>query len=176
LSFNFQEALQGEDYRVVANIPYYITGKIVQLFLRAQHKPKSITLLVQKEVAHNIAAKAGRLNLLAISVQLYGTPEVVRTVPAKSFFPAPKVDSAVVHIELHDTRRYEVGDEKKLFRILRACFAGKRKQIHNTLVNNLKLEKEAVGKVLEKLKIDPAARPQQLTIQQWLSLSAELQI
>jgi len=177
LSFNFQEGLQGYPrYRVVANIPYYITGKIIQLFVRARRKPESITLLVQKEVAHNIVAKPGQLNLLAISVQLYGQPKLVQTVPARAFYPAPKVDSAIVHIDLGGGPRYDIPDEKKLFRVLRACFAGKRKQIHNTLVNNLHLEKSAVDGMLKKVNVDPQARPQQLTIEQWLKLAEEMNV
>jgi len=172
LAFDFQKALaEYSRYRVVANIPYYITGKIVQLFVRARHKPQSITLLVQKEVAQNITAQPGQLNLLAISVQLYGEPHLVQTVPAKSFFPAPKVDSAIVHIDLSKGPRYTISDEKKLFRVLRACFSGKRKQIHNTLVNNLRLEKSTVTALLQKVNIDPQARPQQLAIEQWLELT-----
>jgi len=171
LSFNFQEALKEYPrYRVVANIPYYITGKIIQLFLRAEHKPQSITLLVQNEVAHNISARPGQLNLLAISVQLFGEPRFVQKVPARSFYPAPKVDSAIIHIDLSGGPRYAIADEKKLFRVLRACFAGKRKQIHNTLVNNLQLDKNEVELMLKKIGVSPQARPQQLTIDQWLDL------
>ena len=176
LSFNFSERLKGQNFKVVANIPYYVTGKIVQLFLHAVHKPESMTLLMQKEVAYNICAKPGDLNLLAISVQLFATPKVVTVVPSHKFHPAPKVDSAVIHIELSKKAKYKINDEAKLFRILRACFSGKRKQLHNTLTNNLQLSKDYVAKVLQKLKIDSAIRPQQLTIDQWLQLSDKLEI
>lgn len=176
LTYNFSERLAGENYKVVANIPYYITGKIVQLFMHAPHKPQSLTLLMQKEVAYNICAKPGSLNLLAISVQLYADPRVVTVVPSHKFYPAPKVDSAVVHIDLHTKPKYKIKDEGKLFRILRACFSGKRKQLHNTLTNNLQLPKEFVVETLQKLKIDPAIRPQQLTVEQWLKLTDEIQI
>jgi 16S rRNA (adenine1518-N6/adenine1519-N6)-dimethyltransferase len=148
----------------------------VQLFLRAAHKPESLTLLMQKEVAYNICAKPGELNLLAISVQLYANPRVVSVVPGHKFYPAPKVDSAVIHIDLPKKPKYPIEDDKKLFRILRACFSGKRKQLHNTLTNNLQLDKALVENVLAKLKIDPAIRPQQLTIEQWLQLTDELQV
>ncbi len=157
-------------YKVIANIPYYITGKILQLFLTAKNKPSSITVLTQKEVAENVTASAGELSLLAISVQLFGTPKIVEVVPKKSFFPSPKVDSAVLHIEIFDKPVYKILDEKKFFKIVKACFAGKRKQIHNTLVNNLRLEKEAVNKILLDIKIDPSARPQELSIDDWVRL------
>ncbi len=175
LAFDFGEALKKyKQYRVVANIPYYITGKIIQLFVRSKHRPKSITLLVQKEVGENVTAKPGKLNLLGISVQLYGKPSIVARVPARSFFPAPKVDSVVVHIDLPDRPKYKIADEKKLFRILRACFSGKRKQLHNTLVNNLRLDKTYIEQLLKELSIPYESRPQQLSIEQWLSLCDEI--
>lgn len=177
LQFDFakRDALRG-GYKVVANIPYYITGKIVQLFLRAERRPQSITLLMQKEVAENITAEVGKMNLLAISVQLFADAKITELVPARKFYPAPKVDSAVIHIALHSQPKYRIADEPKLFRILRAAFAGKRKQIHNTLTNNLKLEKESVNQILHNLQIAPSARPQQLTIPQWLALAEKIQL
>lgn len=177
LTVDFQNLLPSErEYKVVANIPYYITGKIVQLFLRAEKRPTSMTLLMQKEVAENIVAKPGSLNLLAISVQLFADAKITEIVPARKFYPAPKVDSAVINITLHQKPKYKIDDEKKLFRILRACFAGKRKQLHNTLTNNLKLDKTLVHSALEKLGIDSKARPQQLTISQWLELNKLLDV
>jgi 16S rRNA (adenine1518-N6/adenine1519-N6)-dimethyltransferase len=176
LTYNFSEKLAGKPYKVVANIPYYITGKIVQLFMHAAHKPQSMTLLMQKEVAYNIAAEPGSLNLLAISAQLHADVRVVKVVPAHKFYPAPKVDSAVVHITLRKKPKYTVKDEAKLFRILRACFSGKRKLLHNTLTNNLQLDKQVVADVLTKLKINATIRPQQLTIEQWIALSDNLSI
>lgn len=176
LKYNFSDRLKDIDYKVVANIPYYITGKIVQLFMHAAHKPESLTLLMQKEVAYNIAAKPGSMNLIAISVQLFADARVVCVVPGHKFHPAPKVDSAVIHITLHKKPKYIIKDEAKLFRILRACFSGKRKQLHNTLTNNLQLDKELVATTLSKLKIDPMIRPQQLTIEQWLTLSDTLDL
>lgn len=176
LTFNFSKRLEGKDYKVIANIPYYITGKIVQLFMKASHKPESLTLLMQKEVAYNICAKPGSMNLLAISVQLYADPRVVRVVPSHKFYPAPKVDSAVIHIDLLKEPKYNIKDEAKLFRVLHACFSGKRKQLHNTLTNNLLLSKEDVQAALQKTKIEPTIRPQELTIPQWLELTNNLPI
>lgn len=159
-----------QSYKVVANIPYYVTGKIIQKFLAAKNKPVSMTMLMQKEVAQNLTAKPGNLNLLAISVQLHGEAKLVEIVPARSFFPAPKVDSAVVHIELYKKPKYKVEDEKFFYKVLKACFMGKRKQIHNTLTNNLGLDKKFVEDILHKCGIAPTTRPQQLSIQQWLDL------
>ncbi len=160
----------GSDYKVVANIPYYITGKILQMLMATKAKPSGITILTQKEVARNICAKAGDLSILAISIQLFGQPEIVQTVLAKSFYPAPKVDSAIVKIDLFKEPKYILSDEKRFFKIVKACFAGKRKQIHNTLVNNLALDKNSVAGILSQLKINPAARPQELSIEEWIEL------
>lgn len=161
-------------YKVVANIPYYATGKIVQYFLKQPNKPRSMTLLMQKEVAQNITAKEGSLNLLAISVQLYADAELTQIVRADKFYPAPKVDSAVVNIRLRAKPKYKIADEQRLFKILRACFTGKRKQIHNTLVNNFGLQKDQAAMVLQKLKLDPKLRPQQLSIEQWIKLAEQI--
>ena len=170
------DALVGDlqQYKVVANIPYYVTGKIIQKFLAAKHKPRSMTLLMQKEVAHNLTAKPGNLNLLAISVQLHAEAKLIQVVPAHKFYPAPKVDSAVVHIELYEHEKYKVDDEKFFFKVLRACFLGKRKQIHNTLTNNLHVPKEEVGDILRHVNISTTYRPQQLTIEQWIELSKKI--
>ncbi len=161
-------------YKVVANIPYYITGKILQMFMAAKFKPSSITVLTQKEVAQNIIAKPGHLSILAISVQLFGEPKIIQIVPARSFYPAPKVDSAILKIDLFEKPKYKITDEKRFFKILKACFSGKRKQIHNTLKNNLHLTSEQVVKILSELKIKPEARPQELTIEQWIGLTEKI--
>lgn len=173
LDYNFQDFFAKEgfkSYKVVANIPYYITGKILQMLLTAKFKPSSITVLTQKEVAENLSAEAGKLGILAISVQLFGQPKFVQKVLARSFYPAPKVDSAIIRVDLFKKLKYEIEDEKKFFKILKACFAGKRKQIHNTLVNNLHLEKAQALKILSDVNIPPTARPQELTIEQWVEL------
>ncbi len=181
LEFNFvnvfEERLkQGSElnYKVVANIPYYITGKILKMLMSAKVKPDSVTVLTQKEVAQNVCAKPGSMSVLAISVQLFGVPELVAPVLARSFYPAPKVDSAILKITLDKTPRYKLQDEKKFFKIVKACFAGKRKQIHNTLVNNVGLKKEQAEKILSELKISSQSRPQELSIQQWIELTDKI--
>ena len=172
LQFDFQAALaKFPSYSVVANIPYYITGTIIKLFVEAKRKPASLTVLVQKEVARNLTAQAGDLNLLALSVQLEADAKFLLPVPAQKFFPAPKVDSAVIRIDFLKQPRFPEMDRKKLFRVLRACFSGKRKQIHNTLKNNLKLPAERVSEILAQAGIPPAARPQQIELKDWIALT-----
>ncbi len=178
LEYDFQKFFQEkgfESYSVAANIPYYITGKILKMLMAARFKPQMITLLTQKEVAGNVCAKAGDLSVLAISVQLFAEPKILQIVPARSFYPAPKVDSAVLQIAPYETPRYKLEDEKKFFRLLKACFAGKRKQIHNTLSGNLGLDKNLAQRVLEQTKIAPQARPQELTIEQWIMLAENVE-
>lgn len=166
--------LNPQPYNVVANIPYFITGKILKMLMTAKHKPSSVTMLVQKEVASSVTARAGDLSLLAISVQLFGEAKIIMKVPAKSFYPAPKVDSAVIQINLFNKPRYDIGEEKKFFALLRACFAGKRKQIHNTLVNNAGLSREKALGILSELNIDFKTRPQELEIAQWVGLNDKI--
>ncbi|MDE2311540.1 MAG: ribosomal RNA small subunit methyltransferase A [Patescibacteria group bacterium] len=175
LVYDFPKFFAGQEYKVVANIPYYVTGKILQMLMTAEHKPTSVVVLTQKEVAQNVCAKAGDLSILAISVQLYGEPELIRVVSAKSFYPVPKVDSAILKIDVHKRAEFNIADEKKFFGVLRACFAGKRKQIHNTLKNNLHLDQNSVGRILEAAKIKPEARPQELSIPQWIKLIEKIQ-
>src|SRR3989344_51167 len=163
--------IKDKGYKVVANIPYYITGKILQMLFNAKFKPSSITILTQKEVAERVTAVPGDLSVLAISAQIFSKPKIVRLAPAKSFFPVPKVDSAILHFELLQNPKVEPSQEKTFFKVVKACFAGKRKQIHNTMVNNLHMDKHRVQEILSELKINPAARPQELTIEQWIELS-----
>jgi len=173
MTFNFQELLK-PGYKVVANIPYYITGKITEMLMTAPKRPSKIVLLMQKEVAERIVAPAGELSILAISVQLFADPKIIDIVPKEDFYPAPKVDSAILVLDMLDKPKYDV-DQKKFFKIIKAAFAGKRKQIHNTLKNNLKLNDSAVEKVLSAAKIDPKARPQELTLAQWNDLYISLE-
>ncbi len=159
-------------YKVVANLPYYLTGAAFQLFLRSVPvKPSSITVLIQKEVAENVVAKPGKTNLLSLSVQLLGVPRIVQVVPARSFFPAPKVDSCVVHIDVPATPVYLNVDEVLFFKVARACFSGKRKQIHNSLQAGLGLSAELIRRILMEAKLVPEVRPQQLSLEQFILLT-----
>jgi 16S rRNA (adenine1518-N6/adenine1519-N6)-dimethyltransferase len=171
LSFDFVSALSQAPYRVVANLPYYLTGAAFQLFLRASQKPRSMTVLVQKEVANNAVAVPGRSNLLSLSVRLIGVPQIIRVIPAQSIYPAPKVDSSVLHITIPEQPLYPDVDEQAFFRVARACFAGKRKQIHNTLTANLRLSADAVTQALSHAGIDEKIRPQELGVEEFITLS-----
>ncbi len=157
------------EYKVVANIPYYLTSKLFQYLLESDHLPKLIILMVQKEVGERVVAKAGELSILGISVQVYSDAEIVTVVPKDSFWPKPEVDSVVLKITPKN-KFPEIKDRKLFFRILKTAFSGKRKQIKNSLANGLDLSKEEVDKWLQKADIDAHSRPQDLEIAQWIRL------
>ena len=119
-------------YKVVANIPYYLTGKILQNFLTSEQKPSLMVLLLQKEVAERITASPGQMSILAVSVQFYAEPEIIGRVGRENFYPEPEVDSAIVRLKVLEKPRLAV-DEKRFFQLVKIGFAGKRKQLHNNL-------------------------------------------
>jgi 16S rRNA (adenine1518-N6/adenine1519-N6)-dimethyltransferase len=156
-------------YRVVANLPYYITSPVLRHFLDTTVKPKVMIVMVQKEVAEAIAAGPGDMSLLSVSVQFYGKAEIVSYVPAQSFYPAPEVDSAVLRIELYAEPAVAV-DEGGFFELVRAGFAAPRKQIANSLSQGLGLPKPGVLPLLGKADIDGERRAETLTLEEWARL------
>ncbi len=153
-------------YKVVANLPYYITSPVLRHFLEARVKPSVIVVMVQKEVAKAIAAEPGEMSILSISVQFYGRPEIVGYVPAEAFYPAPKVDSAILRIDLYPQPLIEVETEG-FFEVVRAGFSAARKQIGNSLAHRLGLSKADVLAILEKAGIDAQRRAETLTVEEW---------
>ena len=168
LRFNVAENISGK-YKVVANIPYYLTSKLFQLFLESEKQPELLVLMVQKEVGERVVAGPGELSILGISVQVYADVEIKAYVPKTSFWPVPEVDSVVLKITPRN-KYPEIKDKKLFFRIVKIAFAGKRKQIHNTLANGLHLDKKQTNELLMKSGIDGAMRPQDLKIEQWIEL------
>jgi 16S rRNA (adenine1518-N6/adenine1519-N6)-dimethyltransferase len=161
-------------YKVVANIPYYITSAIIRHLLEADLKPKSIVLTIQQEVAQRIIAQPDDMNLLAVSVQFYGVPRIVQRIPAGAFYPAPDVDSAVVRIDLPDQPRRIVKDVDWFFKVAKAGFGQKRKQLHNSLTAGLPLNHEQIMQALSDVGIDPKRRAETLTLEEWAKLSDQL--
>lgn len=160
-------------YKVVANIPYYLTARLLRLLLEDQkNKPSLIVFTIQKEVAERIVALPPHENLLGLSVQAYGTPTIIKTVPASCFSPKSKVDSAIIKIgdisDLFFVRNHI--NSKNFFRIVRSAFSQKRKVLVNTLVNTIG-DKKSVITVLHSIGLDPRARPEQLSLQQWAKLA-----
>lgn len=158
-------------YKLVANIPYYITGEIIRTFLTATHKPLSMTLLVQKEVAVRIA-RSKKESLLSLGVKAYGTPQYCFTVPRGAFMPSPNVDSAVIHIRDIRTPFIDTGSEERFFSILHAGFAHKRKFLAKNLESVA--HEEAIRKAFNALHIDAKVRAEDLSLPVWTSLAARL--
>ena len=130
---NSQQISPARTYKVVANLPYYITAPVIRHFLEANWKPRLMVIMVQKEVAEVITAAPGSMSLLSISVQFYCKPYVVDYVPAEDFYPQPKVDSAVVCMDVFEKPVLPVDDVALFFKIVSAGFSSRRKQIHNAL-------------------------------------------
>jgi len=158
-------------YKCVANIPYYITSAVMRHLLESKRQPEMIVLLMQKEVAHRIIAQPGKLSLLAISVQFYGKPEIIDIVPAKAFYPAPKVDSAILRIRPYAQKRYHVEDMNVFWRMVKAGFGQKRKQLKNSLRAGLPhFKTDQITKALNLASIDVKRRAETVTIDEWVTL------
>jgi 16S rRNA (adenine1518-N6/adenine1519-N6)-dimethyltransferase len=159
-------------YKVVANLPYYIASPVLRHFLEADLKPQSLVVMVQKEVAREITAHAGRLSLLGISIQLYGEPKIVKYARASSFYPAPEVDSAILKITVYPQPVVEV-DTESFFIVVRAGFSAARKQLVNSLTQGLKVPKAETLSLLDRAGIDSRRRAETLSIEEWARLWRE---
>jgi len=158
------------NYKVVANLPYYITSPVLRHFLEASIKPQIMVVMVQKEVAEAIVAEPGQMSVLSVSVQFYGEPRIISYVPAKCFYPAPKVDSAILRVEPYPQPVVAVTDEKSFFELVRAGFSASRKQIVNSLAQGLGLPKAEILLLLGKAGIVPQRRAETLTLDEWARL------
>jgi 16S rRNA (adenine1518-N6/adenine1519-N6)-dimethyltransferase len=163
-----------ERYVVVANVPYYITSKIIQLLTTAKNKPRTIVLLIQKEVAERLAAEPGDMSILSVSAQLYAKVRLGELVPAEYFTPPPKVDSQVVILDMYDTPLVEPALEKALFRVVKAGFAAKRKKLRSSIASGLHLSKTEAEALLNGVGINPDDRAEQLSIDDWERLAKTL--
>jgi 16S rRNA (adenine1518-N6/adenine1519-N6)-dimethyltransferase len=160
-------------YKLIANIPYYITGAILEKFLSTEHQPRQMVLLLQKEVAERIVAKDGKESVLSISVKAYGTPRLVAKVPAGAFAPAPQVDSAIISIENISREFFKDVDEKKFFQLLKSVFGKKRKQLGGSLSDFLE-NREQAQKILTELGIEVKTRPEDLRISDWKRIAQSI--
>lgn len=170
-----EEKNGGKPVKVVANLPYYITTPIIMGLLESHVPLKSITIMVQKEVADRIQVGPGTKDYgaLSLAVQYYAKPEIVAKVPPNCFIPRPNVGSAVIRLTKHEASPVEVKDEKKMFALIRASFNQRRKTLINGLCNaaELQLSKEQVARALEEMKLPPAVRGETLTLEQFAELS-----
>ncbi|HEY74391.1 MAG: ribosomal RNA small subunit methyltransferase A [Chloroflexi bacterium] len=161
-------------YKVVANLPYYITSAALRHLLEANLKPQCMVLTVQREVAERITAEPGQMSLLAVSVQFYGRPRLLFRIQPGSFYPAPGVESAVVRVDTHTAPPVDVEDEDVFFRIVRAGFSQRRKQLRNSLSAGLGKPPGEVAAGLEKAGIDSRRRAQALSLKEWARVTQSL--
>jgi 16S rRNA (adenine1518-N6/adenine1519-N6)-dimethyltransferase len=164
------ELIAQPGYLVVANIPYYITSAVIRHLLEDSNKPRRIVLTIQKEVAGRICAEPGDLSLLALSVQVYGRPRIAASIPAEAFFPAPKVDSAVLVVDIFPSPLVEEKHLKVFFQLIKAGFAQKRKTLRNSLASGLRRSTNEIVELLRLAGIDPMRRAETLSIPEWQTL------
>lgn len=173
LDFSFSNyKLQTINYKLIANIPYYLTGQIFRKFLEIEKQPEKMVLLVQKEVAERIITKDNKESLLSLSVKAYGKPKFVKIVKAGSFNPPPKVDSAILAINDISRDFFKDCSEKLFFKLIHLGFAHKRKQLVANLAGTYK--REGVLKILEQLKLSPTIRAEDLKIEDWKNLTLKI--
>ncbi|HAV76142.1 MAG TPA: ribosomal RNA small subunit methyltransferase A [Anaerolineae bacterium] len=178
LKLSPMDLIQEPGYLVVANIPYYITSAIIRHLLAQspkgenQPKPRRIVLTVQKEVATRICAQPGDMSILALSVQIYGKPRLAKHIPANAFFPPPKVDSAVLCVEIYPEPIVPPEFIDTFFKLVKAGFSQKRKTLRNSLSAGLHISAQHAEELLDKGGIDPRRRAETLSIQEWQNLCA----
>ena len=156
-------------YKLVANIPYYLTGYLLQLLSQAAHPPTLAALLVQKEVAQSVAAQPGSMSILAVTTQYFWQPSLGAEVPKQLFVPPPKIDSQILILKRRPQPRFAV-DERAFFRLVKAGFSARRKKLRSSLAGGLRIEKTAVSAWLERAGLDPDARAQELSLDDWYAL------
>lgn len=168
----FDLGYMGPDYKVVANIPYYLTGKLLRRLFETQNPPVLTSLLVQKEVAERLAARPGKMSILSVVAQHYCEVELGQIVKAELFEPPPKVDSQIVTLRRRDT--LPAVNERKFMLIVKAGFSARRKKLINSLSGGLKLNKETIENALYIIGHKPTVRAQELSIADWYALEKEL--
>jgi len=168
------EIIGTKDFKVVANLPYYITTPIIMRFLESDNVPKTITIMVQKEVGERLVAKAGdsEFGAITLAVNLEGEAKITRIVKKEMFMPMPKVDSAIVRIDTLNT--YNDVDKKAVKKLIKAAFLMRRKTLINNIANAYKIEKDEIAKILKGLGIDEKVRGEELDIDKYIALADKL--
>lgn len=177
--FVFQDVLKTDipslvgkkDFVVVANVPYYITTAIIQHLLEQPRRPKRIVMTMQYEVAERICAEPGNMTILSNSVQYYGKPTIVSKLNPAVFWPRPNINSAILLIDVYDEPIVSVPDDKLFFRVVKAGFSQKRKQIRNALSGGLQVKSKVAKQCLDAADIDSQRRAETLTLEEWARLT-----
>ena len=167
LNLDLDGLLHDQDFVVVANIPYYITSAIIRKLLEDNKRPSRMILTIQKEVAERIIARDGKMSLLALSVQVYGKPELVATIPAGAFYPAPDVDSAVLKLTLYEKPLIQEQNLDLFFKLAQAGFSQKRKTLRNSLASGLSISSQQAEKILADAQLESNRRAETLNLEEW---------
>lgn len=168
---NLPELSKGNRYKIVANLPYYAGTPIVRSFLEREHKPESMTVMLQREVARDMCATPGKMSLLSIAVQIYAEPKKLFDVPPAAFRPPPKVHSTVIKLVPRSEPLVALDEIDDLFKVARSAFLGRRKQLHNSLANGLGMTTDEVKDMTAAVGIDSERRPATLSIDEWIALT-----
>jgi 16S rRNA (adenine1518-N6/adenine1519-N6)-dimethyltransferase len=168
LKYNLNDMEPG--YKIVANIPYYLTSKLIRVLSETKNKPSLVVLLVQKEIAERLSADVGDYSILGLTAQYFWEVEKMQLVPSDRFDPRPKVDSQIVRMTPKDSQNLTKEDEKELFRLIRIGFASKRKTLVNNLKNGYQLSREDAEDYLGELDLHLLIRPQELSLTNWIDL------
>jgi 16S rRNA (adenine1518-N6/adenine1519-N6)-dimethyltransferase len=171
LKVDLSDRLGSTPYTLVANLPYYITSVMLRHAFEDMPRPQRLVLTLQREVAERITAQPGDMSVLAVSVQFYGEPQIALHLNPAVFWPRPEVESAVVKIEVYPAPPVDVPSERQFFRVVRAGFGQKRKQLRNSLSAGLSIAKDQADAVLNQAGVDPQRRAETLSLEEWASLT-----
>jgi 16S rRNA (adenine1518-N6/adenine1519-N6)-dimethyltransferase len=173
LQNNLSDSEFAQGYKVIANLPYYITSPVLRHFLEAQPRPSKMLVMVQKEVGEAIAATPGKMSLLSVRIQFYSKPAIISYVPAASFYPSPKVDSVILRLDVYSQPpliKSGVFDAAGFFDIVIHGFSSPRKQLRNSLAHSLEIPPTQVASLLEKAGIEGKRRAETLSLKEWREL------
>ena len=167
LDLSISDLVDQPGYIAAANIPYNITSAIIRHLLESEPKPRRIVLTIQKEVAERICATPGDMSLLALSVQVYGSPRIVAKIPAGAFYPIPNVDSAILRVDIYNEPLIPREMLAHFFKLTKAGFGQKRKMLRNSLAAGLHIKPAEAETMLKQAEIDPMRRAETLSIDEW---------
>ncbi|MBI9051479.1 MAG: ribosomal RNA small subunit methyltransferase A [Anaerolineaceae bacterium] len=170
LKVDLPSVIEDKPYMIIANIPYYITSAVIRRCLETSSKPQKMILTIQKEVARRICQKPGDLSLLALSVQVYGSPQILFDISAGAFFPSPNVDSTVLRVDLYDEPLIPLTEIETFFKWTKAGFQQKRKKLRNSLASGLHMSTQEVEAIFNAANLDPHRRAETLSIEEWYRL------
>ena len=171
---DFDTSVLPKGYKIIANIPYYLTSNLIRIMLESPNPPSVMVLLIQKEVAQRVVAGAGEMGILSVATQFYAEAALKEEVPAELFTPPPKVDSQILQLKLRKTPLFENVNTDQFFKIVKAGFSEKRKKLRSALSGGLNISKQEADTLLQAANISLDARAQELTLEQWHELNKSL--